>query len=59
MVIELLRQRGDRGTVFGVPAVVELAVVFGAAPQIADRQVLLVSSSSVLPRLAALSDGCC
>jgi hypothetical protein len=37
MVIELLRRRGDRGTVLNMPAVADPAVFFRAALQISKR----------------------
>jgi hypothetical protein len=58
MLVEFLRQRGNRRTIFEVPAVAELPIFFGSASQISERQVLLVSPSSILWRLVSCC-GCC
>jgi hypothetical protein len=48
LLIELFRQRGNRGTAFRKPAVANLAVLVGAALQFMKRQLVFVSSSRVL-----------
>jgi len=58
MLVEFLRERGNRRTIFEVPAVAKLPIFFGSASQISERQVLLVSPSSVLWRLVSCC-GCC